>query len=414
MSPSVHLPETPADVASLVDAVAGDATASSAPLADVIAALDAWGRCLAMLPKAAGLPFLQLWWREAQLEKLLRAEFGEILGPLDPNNRAGERTWAPLGTILHWSAANVPIQPFLSLTAALLAGNRNVVRIPADTLAFARTVLAAAPSAAQGLLSRCVFLHFPHDRVDLSAELARRMDGAMIWGGQAAVDAVRRLPFPHWCRLNVFGPRVSVAAVDEASWRGGNAAKLAQRIAREVWQFDQQACSSPLTLWLEGHPDRAATDAFVGLLAQAFSAEERLFPRQQLPVTLSASIARGRAEWLLAGEGRRARFPSGPAWTLLWGGPPELVFPAPLHGKTLHIVEVADLRTATQTLDGTTQTLGLWTADPARELALARAAHERGVDRVVRLGLMHAFNSPWDGRELVRPLCRRVHYLPTT
>ena len=44
---------------------------------------------------------------------------------------------------------------------------------------------------------------------------------------------------------------------------------------------------------------------------------------------------------------------------------------------------------------------------------LANAAVARGVDRVVRLGSMHVFDSPWDGMELVRPLTRRVRYTPS-
>jgi hypothetical protein len=33
------------------------------------------------------------------------------------------------------------------------------------------------------------------------------------------------------------------------------------------------------------------------------------------------------------------------------------------------------------------------------------------VDRVVRLGQMHVFGSPWDGTDLVRPMVRVVRHV---
>ncbi len=51
--------------------------------------------------------------------------------------------------------------------------------------------------------------------------MAQVVDGAMIWGGEEAVLQIRGLPFPHWARVAVFGPRISVAAMDAGAW--GNA-----------------------------------------------------------------------------------------------------------------------------------------------------------------------------------------------
>ena len=102
-------------------------------------------------------------------------------------------------------------------------------------------------------LTRRIFMAaFEHGRQDLQEAMARSVDGAMIWGGEEAVLQVRALPFPHWAKLAVFGPRISVAAMDAGAWHNPDEQESwCLRIARDVWQFDQQACSSPQVLFLE-------------------------------------------------------------------------------------------------------------------------------------------------------------------
>ena len=76
------------------------------------------------------------------------------------------------------------------------------------------------------LLTRRIFMAaFDHSRLDLHEAMARAVDGAMIWGGEESVLQVRSLPFPHWAKLAVFGPRISVAAMDAGAWSDPEVAK---------------------------------------------------------------------------------------------------------------------------------------------------------------------------------------------
>jgi len=85
--------------------------------------------------------------------------------------------------------------------------------------------------------------------------------------------------------------------------------------------------------------------------------------------------------------------------------------PNPTQGRTLTVMVVDDLRDAISKFDGTLQTLGLAIADPEKEGMLTAVAGRNGVDRVVKLGRMHVFSSPWDGTELIRPLVRLVRHV---
>jgi hypothetical protein len=72
---------------------------------------------------------------------------------------------------------------------------------------------------------------------------------------------------------------------------------------------------------------------------------------------------------------------------------------------------VDDLLKVISKFDGALQTLGLGIRDAQREEMLAEAAGRSGVDRIVKLGRMHVFGSPWDGTELIRPMVRLVRHV---
>ena len=361
-----------------------------------------------------GMPFLRLWLRRGTLEPILERELGPgaIKGSWREEGQAKLKAF-PLGTVGHWPAGNIAIQPLLSLTCALLGGNGCLVRVPTGLVDVTQHLIEKLITVDPGgtLTERIKLLSFDHDRDDLQAAMARNVDGAMIWGGEEAVSRVRSLPFPHWTRVAVFGPRISIAAMDAEVWSEPNERSTwCQRIARDVWQFDQQACSSPQVLFLE----RAAggdVSCFVEDLRQAFEAENLAHPRREIQPASTSAICLARAAWLLADVENRAWFSRSPDWTILLGDGTDI--PKPTQCRTLTILRVDNLLEAISKLDGTVQTLGLAIGDARKEEALAQAAGRRGVDRIVKLGRMHVFGSPWDGVDLIRPMVRLVRHVPS-
>lgn len=210
----------------------------------------------------------------------------------------------------------------------------------------------------------------------------------------------------------VFGPRVSVAVLDRGAWIDPDTrSKWCLRLARDVWQFDQMACSSPQILFVE----RDITDDLAPLLdslAKSFREENRAHPRFDIDASLTSAIVRARATVLLANAANQAIFPETPDWTILLHS--TLSFPEPVQGKTLHVVPVDNLRMITPLLDGNVQTVGLGMTNPQLESELAELAGRQGVDRIVRLGSMHVFDSPWDGNNLILPMVRKVRHAPST
>ncbi|MGA2071916.1 MAG: acyl-CoA reductase [Terriglobia bacterium] len=380
----------------------------------VLEVFEAWAATLGQRDTAdiPGVQFLRIWLRRGTLEPIVVRELGcEALdGEWMKDGRARLKAF-PLGVVGHWPAGNIEIQPLLSMTCALLGGNACLVRVPNGLDDITRRLISKLDECDEKsvLTARVGMLVFEHDRWDLQEAMARAVDGAMVWGGAEAVLRVRSLPFPHWARLAVFGPRISVAAMDADSWCNSQEQESwCQRIARDVWQFDQQACSSPQALFLEkraGH----SFDGFVLALKKAFELENRLHPRQTIAAGLTTAICHARASWLLDDLANRACFSAAPDWTILVGRGAEI--PKPTQGKTLTILEVDNLLNPVEKFDGNVQTLGLAMADADREATLTSLAARRGVDRIVKLGRMHVFAPPWDGVDLIRPMVRVVRHV---
>jgi hypothetical protein len=417
MSDSTYVIDSPEQISVASERLRQTVMAKEVTPNSILEVFETWAAALGV-PDTTNIPgvaFLRLWLRRGTLEPIITRELGRgaLHGDWTEEGRARLKAY-PIGVVGHWPAGNIEIQPILSMTCALLGGNASLVRIPSGLVDQTRRLMKRLDQCdtARVLTGRVFMAAFDHARQDLQEVMARVVDGAMIWGGEEAVLKVRALPFPHWARLAIFGPRISVAAMDADTWCNRQEREpWCRRMARDVWQFDQQACSSPQVLFLERKAGHSPAE-FLQDLRDAFEVENRLHPRQTIHPALTSAICQARASWLLADSANSALFSLGPDWTLLIGCGSEI--PKPVQGKTLTVLEVDDLFDPISKLDGNVQTLGLGMKDTEKEEKLASAAATRGVNRVVKLGRMHVFAPPWDGVDLIRPMVRMVRHVGST
>src|SRR5271157_1803765 len=245
MSNLIHVIGLPDEISVLATELRETVSATEITPSAVLDGFEAWAAALGERETAdiPGVQFLRMWLRRGTLEPIIARELGlrALSGAWMEDGRARLKAF-PLGVVGHWPAGNIEIQPVLSMTCALLGGNACLVRVPSGLDNSTRRLVGKLDqSDSERVLARVVLmLVFDHARRDLQEAMARAVDGAMIWGGAEAVLQVRSLPFPHWAKLAVFGPRISVAAMDADSWC--NIRELeswCRRIARDVWQFDQ-------------------------------------------------------------------------------------------------------------------------------------------------------------------------------
>src|SRR5258708_12627717 len=297
LNPAVHSPQEITCAAKQVRENSGEKEIAPNTVLEIF---EKWAAALDSrdLREVPGLAFLRLWLRRGTLEPILVRVQGRdfLLCGGQEDGRARLRA-LPLGVVGHWPAGNVEIQPVLSLTCALLGGNVCLVRIPGGLVEITQQIMDKLQEVDRsGLLTERTFMaSFDRSRTDMHEAMAQAVDGAMIWGGAEAVSQVRKLPFPHWARVVVFGPRLSVAAMDAETW-GDRAERLSwcRRVARDVWQFEQRSCSSPQTLFLDQGP-RSDPDASLDVLRQAPQDENRAHPRGQIEPSLTSGICLARA-----------------------------------------------------------------------------------------------------------------------
>lgn len=183
---------------------------------------------------------LRLFTRES-LERKLRFELGEdpALCPLPHEGFADiRRQRYPLGILLHIAAGNVDGLPAYSVVEGLLAGNINILKLPAMDHG-ASILLLHELVRLQPLLRDFVYVFdVPSTDLESLREFARISDGVVVWGGDEAVRAARALAQPD-TQIISWGHKLSFAYVS-----GEVGDEDLKRLAEHVCATRQLLCSS--------------------------------------------------------------------------------------------------------------------------------------------------------------------------
>lgn len=185
------------------------------------------------------------WCRKGNIAKL-KSQFGQ------------HRYRLGLGVTFHIAPSNVPVNFAFSFAFSLLAGNANIVRVPSeafpqtDVICRAINTLLADESYKQ-IAEMTAFVRYKRDDA-ITGAFSSGCDARIIWGGDATIAHVRRLPIPVRCVEIAFSDRYSLCVIDSSAVRkiDDNAVcRLAEDFFNDVYLMDQNACSSPhLVVWL--------------------------------------------------------------------------------------------------------------------------------------------------------------------
>ena len=167
-----------------------------------------------------------------------------------------------LGLAFHIAPSNVPVNFAFSFAFGLLSGNANVVRVPSrafpqtEIVCAALRELCARPEFA-AIGAATAFVRYAQNDA-ITGAFSAMCNGRIIWGGDQAIQNIRKLPIPERGIEVAFADRYSFCAIDARALVGASDAQLAQ-LARgfynDVYLMDQAACSSPhLVVWLGAGP----------------------------------------------------------------------------------------------------------------------------------------------------------------
>jgi hypothetical protein len=313
------------------------------------------------------------------------------------------------GLLFHLPPRNVALLFAYGWVLALLAGNRNIVRLSAHRSPQADIVLRLIgrtldemPALRQGQL----FLSYGHDDA-ISAHLSSLCDMRVIWGGDETVRHLRRIALAPRASELVFGDRFSMAALNAEAvlaLTDDGCADLARAMFNDVYWFDQMACSSPrLLVWL-GEAGRCAAAG-----RKLYAALGAVAARKGYVIdagTLSAKLSYCYRAVL-----------DGPVTSLRFFGASLAVlsldhsfdFRQNVFGAgTLFELSLPDLAALARFIRPKDQTLVHFGIPAEVLVSFAKTLNGRGFDRVVPIGQALAFDNVWDGHDLLGAFSRPV------
>jgi hypothetical protein len=349
---------------------------------------------------------LAFWMRKAELVAL-RSQFQETAQT--------EALAVPCGLVFHIPPSNVDTIFVYSWLLAVLAGNRNLIRMSARRAPQAEILLRllreSLSRAEKVLHDNTIILSYGHD-TEITRVLSMMCDVRVIWGGDQTVSLIRSVPLAVHAREVTFPDRSSLGVIRAEPYLAlGPVAKekLAEQFFNDAYWFDQMACSSPrLLVWCGTPADtQRASNIFWDALdscinkkrfeaAPAIHMRKLVFSCESILDLPVSNYRRSREVTVLTLDSLRSysRQHSG-------GG---LFFSARLD-------HLSDLAPVLARKDQTLTYFG-FELDELREFALSLTG--KAIDRMVPIGQALQFSRFWDGKDLLREFCRFVHIPSST
>jgi hypothetical protein len=386
------------EAAALEERVAALAGATSPPFTPkLVSSLDEISRRIFRHPQLKQAPqyvALAYWLRRSSIRRQIEA--------IAQHQVQGQIATAR-GVALHLPPTNVDTIFVYSWALALLAGNANVVRLPANLKREARLLVSLLIEVLTDLgeESRHIFCHYPYGQA-IEAGLAGHFDLRLIWGGDAKVAQVSKVPIrPDGLSIG-FPDRKSVTVIASDAYAAADDASrqsVCDGFFNDVFWFDQMGCGSPrLIIWL-GEPGPAASDFYQRVAERA----------KDYKVEAGTSIAKfALAHDLLAEAVTSWHNAYTNALNVSRAIDPAEALLRP-HGAGFICEwvcdDIADVRTLAKRSLQTVTHFGL---NPQRVEQLANVLRGRGGYRVVPVGQALQFEPVWDGVDLMRHMTRVI------
>ena len=349
----------------------------------------------------SGIPFIAGWCRRPNLESILDSSFGNR-GFLDefvpaPANLSKAYRAFPRGLAVHWLAGNVPTLGFLSLIIGVLTKNANLIKVSsssnnilADLLRILSTVRSGESKNGAELVRSIAVVRYDRNRLEIGGTLSKNADIRVIWGSDESVNTIRKLSSKIDAVDIVFPNKTSLMVVGSTILQNKDIKSLAKRMALDISVFEQKACASPHTIFIETEND-GTLEILAESLKREFLSALRAIPKTVPTEKEVAILLKLRAEYDMF---HRAWYSEGTEFTILCD---DLFQLGPAVGnRTVYLRKVNDLEKVAELITPKVQSVGI-IADDTQTKALADLYGVKGVQRLAKIGTMTHFEIPWDG-----------------
>lgn len=364
-----------------------------------------------------GLAFLCDWCSADNLRRLTDSSLRDNRGYLDeflPFDGSGKRKLMalPRGLTMHWVAGNVPLIGLFVLVQGIISKNINIIKAPAAERHLIGELLSQLNSLEitlpmgyhlQGseLLKTILVLYFPRDH-QAGRDISAAADVRVAWGGREAVESVSAFPKKYAAQDVMFGPKLSFMVIGR-EWlqEGAKLKKLLRRAATDCSVFDQYACSSPHSIFIESG-GAISPKEFAKRLATQMEKTLHRIPKTEPDPGKVMEILLQRIRYDMLHDLWHSK---DTGWTVLYDEKQELA--QPCYSRVVTVRPLPDIMQGAQYANPDIQSIGL-ALTGERRLDFASECARRGVLRLPDIGHMTLFDTVWDG---LMPMERMVRWV---
>lgn len=311
------------------------------------------------------------------------------------------------GTVFHIAPSNVPVNFAYSLATGLLAGNRNIVRIPSKEFPQVELIadsMKATLKCYEQFLPYIVLVRYGRNK-EINDALSSIADTRVVWGGDATIAELRGSGLPPRSTEITFADRYSLAVIDADFYLScKDKGKIAEDFYNDTYFSDQNACTSPgLVVWT-GKEKAKAKKVFWDELHETVKKKYTFQSIQGINKLASSYLAASAMAGITIEPHQdnliiRVTVPKLEKHLMEWKDNSGYFF-------EYDCDDILELKTICD--DKRCQTVGFLGNQKQLFPLLTSGIH--GVDRVVPVGKTMDFQLVWDGYDLISQLTRTVFY----
>lgn len=312
----------------------------------------------------------------------------------------------PRGLIVQWLAGNVPVLGMFSILTAIITKNVCLVKASSrgyeELVSLINTLNEINTEHIQGSdITKSIAIVLI-DRKDIKSheKLSLSADMRVAWGGYEAIETVTQYKKNIYCEDIIFGPKYSYSVIDHESLLE-KSKTLALNLAIDISVFDQYACSSPHTIFIQGAWEEIIQ--FGQELANKLEfVNKKLLPKNSIDPGKAMEIITLRSVYGMTGKVFASE---GTEWTVVCAMGDGLENGCA--SRVIFIKSIIDLEKLRDLNNRQKQTLGVALTEKNKHKYLDNITLY-GIDRCPDLGYATYYESPWDGMFIFDRLVRWI------
>lgn len=224
------------------------------------------------------------------LELKYRVELGNYQKEIESDHaNRRKKVLEPLGVLFHVAAGNAEGLPFYSVLEGLLAGNVNILKLPSADDGISVMILHEMIKEAPVLAPYICVLDVPSTNLTVMKRLADMADGIVVWGGDAAIGAIRAYASPQ-TQIISWGHKLSFAYVTSEVLTDVGLKEELYELAHHMCRTGQVLCSSCQGLFIDSD-DKAVLDAVGRMFFDILKEVSREYQEESIGIRGKNAIA---------------------------------------------------------------------------------------------------------------------------